>query len=289
MRSGRPRAAWPSIGSFSLAAVVVAASLGGVLLPSTYARETPSWRAQGIGQDWFDLLVLAPALVASGTRALGGSRTARMVLGGALVYALYSFALYAFAVHFNALFLVYCVGLGISFFTLAGLLAAVLREEPQTWLDDDAPVRIAGGFLVGVGSLFAALWLSEIVPALARGTVPVNLAEAGLVTNPVHVLDLSLVIPAVVASGASLARRRRLGCALGPMMLAFNAFMLLAIVAKLFSMRASGVPSDLGPALALGAIAAASVALLVALARRLRRGGPARGAADDASRAVPAR
>jgi hypothetical protein len=118
---------WLSLAAFVLAAVFAATSLGGILLTSTYSRETASWRARGIGQDWFDLLVLIPVLVASGARARGGSRAARMVLGGALVYSAYSFVLYAFDVHFNALFLVYCAGLGLSFFSLAALLAGSLR------------------------------------------------------------------------------------------------------------------------------------------------------------------
>lgn len=269
------RPVWPSIAAFSLAAVVAATSLGGIFVPSTYARETPSWRAQAIGQDWFDLLVLTPVLIASGARLLGGSRTARMVLGGALIYALYSFTLYAFAVHFNALFLVYCAGLGLSFFSLGGLLATALVEDRRTWFDDGAPARLAGWFLVVVGGLFVALWLSEIAPALARGSVPASLPEVGLFTNPVHVLDLSLVLPAAIASGASLARRRSFGYAVGPMILVFNALMSLAIIAMFVALKVLGVPTDLTPVPVLGANVLASLALFIAFARRLRAEGSA--------------
>src|SRR5919197_385957 len=128
---GSPR--WPWLAALALAAAFAATSLGGLLLPSTYARETASWRAQALGQDWFDLLVVVPVLVTGAIRVPRGSRAARIVLGGALIYSAYSFVLCAFAVHFNALFLVYCAGLGSSVFSAAGLLATAFRERAQEW------------------------------------------------------------------------------------------------------------------------------------------------------------
>ena len=174
------------------------------------------------------------------------------------------------------MFLVYCAGLGVSFFSLAGLLADALREDARTWFDDGAPVRLAGYFLAAVGVLFSALWLSEVGPALARGTIPSSLTEGGFFTNPVHVLDLSLLLPAMIASGVSLARRRSFGYAVGPMMLVFNVIMPLAIIGMFISMRMQGVPTDLTPVPVLGAIVLASLGILAALVRRLRtEGGPA--------------
>jgi hypothetical protein len=76
-----------------VAVLLAATSVGGILLPSTYARETASWRAQGIGQDWFDLLVVVPVLVTGAIRLRRGSRAARIVVGGALIYSAYSFVL----------------------------------------------------------------------------------------------------------------------------------------------------------------------------------------------------
>jgi hypothetical protein len=200
-----------------------------------------------------------------------------------LEYAVYSFVLFAFDVHFNALFLVYCAGLGLSFFSLAGLLADALREDERTWFDDGAPVRLAGCFLAAVGVLFCALWLSEIAPALARGTVPPSLTEGGFFTNPVHVLDLSLLLPAMIASGVSLARRRSFGYAVGPMLLVFNVIMPLAIIAMFIAMRMQGVPTDLTPVPVLGAIALVSLGVLAVLVRGLRTDGATASAAHGAS------
>ena len=89
--------------------------------------------------------------------------------------------------------------------------------------------RLAGWLLGAIGAVFAVLWLSEIIPALVRGVPPASLAEGAFVTNPVHVLDLSLVLPLVIASGVSLARRQPFGYAVAPAMLVFNVIMPLAI------------------------------------------------------------
>jgi len=43
--------------SLVLATALAVISLGGVALPGTYARETPAWAAQAVGQGWFDLMV----------------------------------------------------------------------------------------------------------------------------------------------------------------------------------------------------------------------------------------
>jgi hypothetical protein len=249
--------------------LLAATSLGGILLPSTYARETASWRAQGIGQDWFDLLVVVPVIVTGAIGLRRGSRAARIVLGGALIYSAYSFVLYAFAVHFNALFLVYCAGLGSSVFSVAGLLVTAFCERAQEFAPTDA-TRLAGWLLGAVGAVFAVLWLSEIIPALVRGVPPASLAEGAFFTNPVHVLDLSLVLPLLIASGVSLARGQPFGYAVAPVMLVFNVIMPLAIVSMFGSMRLLRVPVDLTPAVPLAVIVVISMAALRAMLRNLR-------------------
>jgi hypothetical protein len=102
--------------SVAIALLVAAASLMGIALPSTYAAETASWTAQAIGQDWVNLLLVVPCLIVASAR---GGRRWKLIRGGALVYTLYSYSIYAFAVHFNRVFLIYCAILGLSFFALA--------------------------------------------------------------------------------------------------------------------------------------------------------------------------
>lgn len=253
--------AWVSL---PLAALVGWAALGGLLLPSTYARETASWAAQGMGQDWVDLFLVVPTLAIAGVKALRGSVRARLVLGGTLVYTLYSFLLYAFEVHFNPLFLVYCAALGLSFYALLALLFRLLREDARRWYRGPVPARVTGIFLLIIAAGFGLLWLGEVLPALLGGRDPRGLTDIGLPTNPVHVLDLSLLLPALAFTGISLLRGGALGYALGPVMLGFNVLMPLAIAGMVLVMQARGIGQGVGLAIATTGIALMSAALLLA-------------------------
>ena len=267
----KPFDAWVSL---PLAALVAWSALGGIFLPSTYARETASWAAQGIGQDWVNLLLVAPTLAIGGVRALRGSFRARLVVGGALLYTVYSFVLYAFEVHFNPLFLVYCATLGLSFYALLALLLALLREGAPQFVQGPVPRRATGIFLLLVSGAFGLLWLGQILPALLSGRDPAGLSEIGLLTNPVHVLDLSLLLPALAVTGVSLLRGGALGLALAPVMLGFNIFMPLAIAGMAVVMQARGIGGGLGLAIVTAGIALVSAALLVAFLGQTQDGRP---------------
>jgi hypothetical protein len=263
-----------SAGAVLCAGLVAVASAGGVWLSSTYARETPSWAAQGTGQDWVNLLVVVPWLVVCAVGVFRGSRVARPLLGGSLVYVAYSYALYAFAVHFNSLFLVYCAALGLSFWMLARIGVDVARAD-DAWTPAPGPAKLAGGMLVAQGLAFYLLWLAEDVPALLAGRAPASLAEVGLVTNPVHVIDLAIALPAIIAAGVAVFRRRSTAAAdAAAVMLSFGVLMATAIGGMVVVMKARGLARDLGPAVVMTFVAAASaVALwrLCASTREMRR------------------
>ncbi len=256
--------------AFPLAILFAAASLGNILLPAAYARETASWAAQGLGQDWVDLLLVVPVLVISAALARRGSRRAGLLLGGAIAYTAYSLVLYAFAVHFNPLFLVYSAALGLSFYALVSTAVACSREDPRTWVAPRAFGRAAGLFSALLGLAFYGLWLSEVVPALASGTPPASLAEVGLITNPVQVLDIGIVLPAFVVGGVALVRGRRLGYWLVPVMLTFAVLMDAALIGMDVSMAARRLPGG-GQRIAMFAVMGA-VSLAMAWGS-MRKGG----------------
>ncbi len=263
----------PSLLSFPLAVLLAIAAAGAIFVPAVYAREAPVWAAQGAGQDVVDLVFVAPLLVVTALLTLRGIRVAALLLAGALAYTLYSLALYAFFVHFGPLFLVYAWSLGLAFYALVTLAFALARDDVRAWFGPRAPVALAAVFLLLPGVLFYALWLSEVVPALASGTVPKSTLEAGLITNPVHVLDLGIVLPAFIAAGIAIARRRPLGYWLGPMMLGFAVVMDLALAGMTLSMDARHVGSG-GPPLPLFAgMTLVTAAVLAMLLRHVRQPG----------------
>jgi len=250
--------------AWAVAVLLAAVSLGGLLSGNAYARETPAWVAQAIGQDWFDLLVAAPWIAICGVRARKGSYASRVLLAGAYAYAVYEMCIYAFAVHFNAFFLLYCATLGLSGYALA-VVAVDLAPGPVP--ADESGARIAAAFLVLLGAAFALLWLAEDLPAVVRGSPPATLVETGLFTNPVHVIDLSFVLPAHVLAGVLVFRRRPGGGLFAGIVLAFGVLMAASIGGMLLVMRLRGDTASLAVAIVMFGVAAVTAAVLSRLLR----------------------
>jgi cytochrome c biogenesis factor len=86
--------------------------------------------------------------------------------------------IYAFALHFNVLFLAYVGVLGCSVYAWA---SALLRR-PFHSMGSRGTSRgrtRADWVLMVIGVLFGLLWLAEVIPALIEGTVPASMMEAG--------------------------------------------------------------------------------------------------------------
>jgi hypothetical protein len=251
--------------AFGIAALLVVSSLGGLVLPSTYAADTATWAAQAVAQDWINLLVIAPLLVRAGMLAREGSRAWLLILGGLLAYAVYNFLLYAFAVHFNGFFLVYCAVLGLSSFALATLAGSALREDTGAWFRDGAPVRLAAAVQVLTAMIFGVLWLADVLGAYAGSGRPASLGGEDLFTNPVHVIDISLILPAFLVSGYSISRRRPLGFLLSPILLTFSAVMALTLAFVQLFLLSRGLPGAYSVAAAMFALGALSALALIRL------------------------
>src|SRR5947209_14323870 len=118
--------------SVLVAILVLLASGAGLLLTSTYARETASWAVQGIGQDIVNL-VAALALLITASLVNKGSVKAFLVWSGVLLYLIYAYVIYAFDVHFNRLFLVYVAILGLSFYALVGSVIRMHLVQLQAY------------------------------------------------------------------------------------------------------------------------------------------------------------
>src|SRR3954464_9670386 len=133
------RAATPLIGTTALVlaylttALIFCISVVGVADSAIYARETANWRAQAIGQDWVDLVLAVPWLAITAAMARQGSRSGVVLLVGGLAYAAYELVIYAFALHFNALFLVYCAALGLSACSVVPMVHALVHHDVQGW------------------------------------------------------------------------------------------------------------------------------------------------------------
>ena len=260
--------------SGAIAVSVLVSSIAGLVDPRVYGQETANWAAQAKGQDLGNLLAVVVLVVAAaGYRR--GSQRAGLVWLGALLYLVYAFVVYAVGVHLNYLFLVYVAVLGLSAWCLIFHVSAVRRG----WFPTRQGVspNFSAWVLIATGFLFAALWLGELVPALLTGTVPASLAEAGLWVNPIHVIDLSMVLPAFVLTGVAALTGRDLGLFWLAPWLVFSALMGASILAAMGVIASSGASGASGTVPATVVVSVVVFASLAAGWRYLGAPDPQRG------------
>jgi hypothetical protein len=245
-------------------------SIFGAFDPGTYARDAPSMAAQGAGQDLVDLFLVVPGLAVSLALVLRGSRIALFVFAGVVFYVLYSFFIYAFGVHFNRFFLVYCLVLGTALYAFVLLVIDLSRMPVETWAEDRAPTRLVGIWLLAVAALFYLLWLRDTVPAVLGNTVPRSVGAYGLLVNPVHVLDLAVALPGLIVAAVLLMKKRRLGFILAPVALVFLVILAVALAGMVAMSKARGIAGDMTVAGVFLVLAVVSTTLLFALLKSLR-------------------
>lgn len=216
----------------SLAAALIAAvgSIVALLDSGTiYGQETDVLADQAAAQDSVNLFLVAPLIVVLGSRAARGSMRAYLCWLACLVFTAYNYAIYAFTIHFGPLFLPWVAVLGLSVYALIGGLATLDASIVKAWFTGRA-LPLTAWTLMVLATLFALLWLSEIVPDLLAGRGSTSAGDYRVPTNPVHVLDLAIFLPAVFASGVLLLRKDPLGYATAPGQLVFLALTALPIV-----------------------------------------------------------
>lgn len=234
-----------------------------------YGAETETFIDQAVAQDIVNLAIVLPLMAFFTWRALRGSTASFLVWLGFLTFTVYNYFIYTFSIHFGPLFLLWVAVLGTSIFALVGGALSLDANAVANALDFRKE-RLTAGFLMLTAFLFAALWLSDIVPALVDGATPAAATDVNLPTNPVHVLDLAFFLPAVAIVGGSLWQRRALGYAAAPAMLVFLAITGLPILATVFVADARGNEPAwqlVGP---IGGVTAICIALTWVMVHRLR-------------------
>jgi hypothetical protein len=263
LRAARPGWLWLSL---PIALLAVAASLAGILIQSIYARETANWAGQAVGQDIANLF-LYPVLLALAFFAARGSLRAYLAWSGLLAYSAYTYAVYAFATHFGPLFLLHVAILGLSVYALIGSLTSVDTGRVKAAFGQTTPIRQTAWALGALVLVFCGLWLSSDIPATISNVPSKELRDAGVLTNPVHVLDLALFIPALAFTGVFLLRGRALGFVLAPVLLVAGIGISVAVVSLSIVLTHRG-QSSLAGGIFMGLLALVESVVLVRFLRR---------------------
>jgi hypothetical protein len=239
-----------------ISSLVTAASVLGLMDPGVYEAETENWATQAQGQDIGNLLAVV-ILLLSGYRYRHGSHRAGLVWLGTLFYLIYAYIVYSMAVHFNELFLVYVAALGLSSYAVMFSVNG-LRAENEAFPQPSA-CRLAGFTSIAIGVLFGLLWLSELVPATLTGEVPKSVIDAGLWVNPIHVIDLAVLLPGFIIAGYLTLRGMAAGQFFVGPLLVFSVLMGTSIVAAMILMTIEGFENTLPPLLMVSGVVLASL------------------------------
>ena len=256
--------------SVPLAILTTVVSYAGIFIESTYSKETINYAAQGIGQDIVNLFFVVPILLITAFFAWRKSKLGLLIWSGALFYLAYSYTIYCFGLHFNHLFIAYCIILGLSFYSLIYFVFSSIHENVSEWFEKKVPCISTGIFLIIIAILFYFIWLSEIIPAILNNTTPKSITESGLLVNPVHVLDIAICLPALILEGIALIKRKSIGFLLAPTMMIFCIFMAVAIAAMVFVMRSKGQEANYVLTAVFGIITLVSGLFLIQYLRKLR-------------------
>ena len=255
-----------------LAISLTLVSIAGGFFAETYARDSPSLAAQGVGQDLVDLFIAVPLLLFSFFYAGRGNRIATLIYGGTLGYVMYSFIIYCFGINFNQFFLLYCLTLSLSLYAFILFFSELKQQHVENWFEG-APVKTVSVSLFIVAGVFYILWLKSIVPAIVQNQVPKEVSDYGLLVNPVHVIDLVFALPGIIIGAVMIRRGAGLGYIISSIALVFMVLLTLALAAMVVMLLVREISEDFTVAIVFAVLALTSILFSVLLFRSIKTSG----------------
>ena len=193
--------------SLVIAILMAAASIIG-LLNRAAIYPTDALVQSFVPSDGVNLVVGLPILLGSMWLARRGRLVGLLLWPGALLFVLYNYIVYVFAVPLTPVFALHLTLLVLSTYTVIALAAGIDGAAVRRRLAGAVPERLAGGILGTFGLLFL-LRVGVVLAAALTTPTPVADTELAL-----HIAD-SLIAPALIVGGVLLWRRRELGYVAG--------------------------------------------------------------------------
>ena len=259
--------------SMLTAALAMAGSAITLLSQQLYDELMPAFLPQALAQDLVNLLVVSPAMIILAVLALRGSSRAYLLWLGTLLFTAYNYVIYSVGIPFGPLFLLWVGVLGMSIFALLGGIACIDRDELLVTYRSARAAKVSGWALIVIALLFGALWLSEDVPALLSGTTPQSLVDQGMITNPVHVLDLGFFLPAVIVVSVLWLRGNLRAATVAPSFVVFLLVTGVPIIVTPIVQALRGEAAAWAVVVPIGTVTVVSLLLLVWLLRSMAGAG----------------
>lgn len=246
-----------------IAALLVVASASGAFTENFYARDVATIGASTSGQDFFNLVIVLPVFLIAALLVLRQVDWALPVWLGCLAYILYTYLVLAFGIYFNGMFLVYVALVGLSLYALILTIPRIEAQPLMQRMAGRTPTRVLQGLLVVIVVLFNILWLSMVIPSLQSGTVPQELIDNRLPTQPIHVIDLAWIMPGMLISVIAMSRRSAVAFVLAPAFAVLTILMAGALAAMTWNVVRLGLATDLSLLAIFGVLMAACLLVLV--------------------------
>jgi hypothetical protein len=244
--------------------LAAAAALAGLVVTNLYV-DAPNWAHQARGTDLATLFLAVPVLGIGLWNAKRGSSAGRLAVVAGLLYLVYNYAIFAFAVAMNPLTTLHIAIFGLSLWSLV-LFGRAAVEGPDG-VTERLDRRAAGGLLIGVGAMFGLLWLGQIATTTITGVLPPDLVKAGISSNPVYALDLAFFLPICALAGIGLLRGTGAAAYAFPMLI-WVALMGAGVVGGFLLMAVAGDQISVPVVVAIGGLGgASSILAATALAR----------------------
>lgn len=226
-------AAWALSAVIAVLATVQA--LCGLLAQDLY-RDVAWIKLTWLGNDAVVLLLAVPLLVWGLLAARRGSRRGELVWYAMLGFTAYNYAYYLVGAKLNAWFLLYVL---LVVLPVIALILGLSRADVSTLAGSygtRTPVRAVGGYLLLTGAGLGVVWILQWAAAIFGGVVPAVGEDAFQV---VATLDLSIIVPLMLAGGILLLRRRPWGFVVAPMAALLGAvYTFILTVNSVLAMRA---------------------------------------------------
>lgn len=218
-----------------------------------YAYNAARVVAEGVGWDWFSLVVAAPALLAAAPRVARGSLRGRLFALGLLGYAFYQYLMYATTWALGPLFPLFIALYAASLAGIVWIVSTIPLAALASAFGERFPRRGMAILSGGMGLVLVAMWASRIAAGLG-GEARVLEGQTTLV---VQALDLGLMVPLCLWTAVTAWRARPIGYLLSAVLVVKGFAMASAIVAMLLSAWAAEGTLEVPPLVLFGGTALA--------------------------------
>jgi hypothetical protein len=249
--------------SLVAALLVVIGNVIALMVDKIYAGLTPVFLPSALAQDIVSLTIVSPAWVILAILALRGSLRAYLLWLGVVTFTVYNYVIYTFAVPFGPLFLIWVAVFGLSVYSLIGGVATAYHKTILSAYSSRRSISFVAWVFFITAVLFGLLWLSEDVPALLASKTPQSLIDMGVLTNPVHILDLGFFLPAVIVTGVLLLKRKPLAYTLAPAFIVFLILTGIPIMITPVVQAARGETAGWGVTLPIGILTVTLLGVLI--------------------------